>query len=81
MADIVTSFQPGGPGSIPGRVRNFYFYPGTGFVSFVCVVSGGGPDTVMTRYSGRLVLLYLSGGLVHSLLLPLQASDPRAVEL
>ena len=28
----VPVFQPGGPGSIPGRVRNFNFYPRTGCV-------------------------------------------------
>ena len=31
----VTAFQLGGPCSIPGGVRNFKFYPGTGCVSFV----------------------------------------------
>ena len=29
------AFQPGGPGSIPGGVRNFNYYPGIGCVSFV----------------------------------------------
>ena len=31
----VPAFQPGGPGSIPGGVRNFNFCPGIGCVSFV----------------------------------------------
>ena len=31
----VHAFQPGGPGSIPGAVRNFNFCPGIGCVSFV----------------------------------------------
>ena len=30
----VPTFQPGGPGSIPGGVRNFNSYPGIGCVSF-----------------------------------------------
>ena len=46
----VPAFHPGGPDSIPCRARNFNFYPGTGCVSFICVlscvVSGGGPDIV-----------------------------------
>ena len=74
----VPAFQPGGPGSIPGGVRNFNFCPGIGCVSFVCILScvvfGGGPDIV-------LPLLYLSSVLVQRLLLPLQASDPRAFGL
>ena len=31
----VPAFQPGGPGSIPGGVRNFNFCPWIGCVSFV----------------------------------------------
>ena len=31
----VPAFQHGGPGSIPGGVRNFNSYPGIGCVSFV----------------------------------------------
>ena len=35
----VPAFQPNGPGSIPGGVRNFNFCPGIGCVSFVfCTV-------------------------------------------
>ena len=81
MVGRVPAFQPGGPGSISGGVRNFSFYPGTGCVLFVCilfcVVSGGGPDIVLITHPGRPALVYLSSVLVHSLLLPLQASDPR----
>ena len=65
-----------GPGLIPG---------GVGCVSFVCVLSyvvfGGGPDIVLTTHSGRPALVYLSSVLVQRLLLPLQASDPRAFRL
>ena len=54
-------------------------------VSFVyvlsCVVFGGGPDIVLTTHSGRPALVYLSSVLVKKLLLPLQASDPRAFGL
>ena len=68
----VSTFQPGGPGSIPGGVRNFNFYPGTGCVLCVLsdVVSGGDPDIVLTTYSGRPAIVYLSSVMVHSLLLP-----------
>ena len=84
MVGRVPAFQPGGPGSIPSGVRNFNFRPGIGCVSFVfmsCVVFGGGPDIVLTTHSGRLALVYLSSVLVQRLLLPLQASDPRAFGL
>ena len=81
----VPAFQPGGPGSIPGRVRNFNFCPGIGYVSFVfvltCVVFGGGSYIVLKTHSGSPVLLYLSSVLVQRLLLPLQASEPRAFGL
>ena len=54
-------------------------------MSFACVlscaVSGGGTDIVLTTHSGRSALVYLSSVLVHSQLLPLQASDPRAFGL
>ena len=36
----------------------------------VLVVFGGGPDIVLTTYSGRLALVYLSSVLVQRLLLP-----------
>ena len=81
----VPAFQPGGPGTIPGGVRNFNFCPGIGCVPFVCVlfrvVFGGGLDIVLTTHSGRPALVYLSSVLVQRLLLPLQASDPRAFGL
>ena len=48
----VSAFQPGGSSSIPSSVSNFNLYPGTGCVTFVyvlsCVVSGGGPDIVLS---------------------------------
>ena len=66
MVGRVPAFQPGGPGSIPGGVRNFNFCPGIGCVSFVCVPSsvvfGGGPDIVLTTHSGRPALVYLPSG-------------------
>ena len=43
-------------GSIPGGVKNFNLYLGTGCVSFVflfCVVSFSGPHIVLTTFSGR----------------------------
>ena len=52
------------------------------FVSVMSsVVSGDGHDIVLSTHSWRPALVYLSSVLVHSLLLPLQASDPRAFEL
>ena len=81
VAGRVPAFQPGGPGSIPGEVRNFNFCPGIGCVSFVCVQScvvfGGGPEIVLTTNSGRPALVYLCSGLVQRLLLPLRTPDPR----
>ena len=72
----VPAFQPDGPGSIPGGVRNFNFCPAIGYVSIVCVlpcvVFGGGPDIVLTTHSGRPPpLVYLSSVLVQRMLLPL----------
>ena len=76
----VPAFQPGGPGSIRGGVRNFNSCPGIGCVSFACVLSCavfcGGPDIMLTTHSGRPALVYLSSVLVQRLLLPLKASDP-----
>ena len=81
----VPVFQPAGPGSIPGSVMNFNFCPEIGCVFFVSVlysvVSGGGPEIVLTTHSGRPAFVYLSSVLVQSLLLPLQASNPRAFGL
>ena len=83
MIGRVSAFQSAFSGSIPGGVRNFNSYPGIGYVSIVCVlsgvVSGGGPAVVLTTHSGRPALLYLSSVLVHRQ--PLQASDPRAFGL
>ena len=74
----------GEPGSIPGGVRNFNFYPGTMCVYFVCVLScvvnGDGPGIVRTIYSGRPAFVYLSSVLVQSLLLLLQATNPQSFE-
>ena len=70
----VSAFQPDGPGSIPGGVRNFNFYAGTRCVSFV--VSDGGLNIVLSTLAERSALVYLSSVLVNSLLLTLQASDP-----
>ena len=85
MVGRVPAFQPDGPGSIPGGVRNFKICPGIGCVSFVCVLScvvfGRGPGIVLTTHSGRPGLVYLSSVLVQRLLLPLQASDLRAFGL
>ena len=85
MVGRVPAFQTGGPGLIPGRVRNFNLCSGIGCVSFLCILScvvfGGGPDIVLTTHSGRPALVYLSSVLVQRLLLPLQASDPRAFGL
>ena len=82
MVGRVPAFQHGGPGSLPGGVRNFNFCPGIGCVSFVCVlscvVSGAGPDIVLTTHSGRPAVVYLSSVLAQRLLLLPQASDPRA---
>ena len=67
----VPAFQPGGPGSIPGGVRNFNFCPGIGCVSFVCVLS-----CVVSRFR-EATLVYMSSILVKRHLLPLQTSYPR----
>ena len=48
--------------------------------SVLCCL-GGGPDIVLTTHSGRPALVYLPSVLVQRLLLPLQASYPRAFEL
>ena len=64
----VPAFQLGGPGSFPGGVRNFNFYPGIGCLSFACVLScvvfGGGPDNLLTTHSGKTALVYLPSVLV-----------------
>ena len=43
-----------------------------------CVVSGGGPEIVLTTHSGRLTIVFLFSVLVYSLLLLLKTSGPRA---
>ena len=80
--------------SLPSNpATRFRFPAGSGLLIFVlglgvcplcvlsCVVFGGGPDIVPTTHSGRPALVYLSSVLVQRLLLPLQASDPRAFGL
>ena len=74
------------PSNLTAQVR---FLAGSGILIYIlgfggcilcvlsCVVSSGGPDSVLTILSGRPVLMYLSGVLVHSLLLLLQAYDLR----
>ena len=65
----LTAFQPGGPGSVPGGVRNFQFYPGTWCVSFVlCPVLFWRWQTFCwPLISGRSTPVYLSSVLVQSL--------------
>ena len=79
MVSRILTFLSDDLGSIPGGVRNFYFYLRTRCVLCVLsfVVSGGGPDIVLATYSGRLALVYLPIILVHSVLLLVQASGPR----
>ena len=71
-------------GSIPGGSGILISVLGLG-VSFVCVlscvVSGGSPNNVLTTHSERPAFVYLSSVLVQRLLLPLEASDPRAFGL
>ena len=66
------AFQPGGPGSISGVVRNLNFYPGLCVYPLctVLVVSGGGHYIVLTTHSGRPVLVNMSSVQVQSLLPP-----------
>ena len=78
-----SAFQPEGPCSFLGMVWDFNLCPGTECVPIVCVlscvVSGDDPDILLPTDSERLALLYLSTVLVHSMWLPLQASDPRSI--
>ena len=68
------ALQHVGPGSIPGGVRDFNFYPGTELVPIVCVlpcvVSGGGPDILLAMDSAMSALVYLSRFLVRSMCSP-----------
>ena len=70
----VPAFQSGYPGSIPGGIRDFNLYPGTVSVScfcfLSCVVSGDGPDIMLTRDSGWPAFVHQSSVLVHSLGIP-----------
>ena len=75
------AFIPAGrPSSIPRGLKDFNLYPGTGCVSFVCVlsciVSSGGSDILLTTGSERLAIVLLPSVLVHSLAI-LKASDPQ----
>ena len=80
MAWLVESLSsnPGARGGFP--VESEILNSILGLVCFLCVlssvVSGGGPDIVLTTHSGRPVLVYLSSIRVHSLLLALFASIP-----
>ena len=60
----IPAFQSDGRGSIPSLDKDFNIYPGTGCVSFVYVlfyvVSGGGPDILLTADSGISALVLLS---------------------
>ena len=80
----VPAFQPGSLRTIPGEMRSVSPYPGTGCMSFGCVlsyvVSGGGPDILLTIDSEKGALELMSSILVHGLA-PLNASDPRASQL
>ena len=68
MVGRVPAFQLGGPGSIPGWIRD---YPGTESVSFVfvlsCALPGGGPDILLTTDLGKPALVHPCSVLVHSL--------------
>ena len=50
VVDRIPAFQAVGSGFIPARVGDLNLYPGTGCVSFICVVycvvSGGGPAVI-----------------------------------
>ena len=80
----VLAFQPGGSGSIPGGIRNFSFYPGTGLCPlsvFWPVWSLAVALTLCWAHIQGGPPLYMSSFLVHRLLLPLQVSDPRSFVL
>ena len=59
---------------IPDEVRYFNLFPETGHVSFTCVlpcvVSGDGPEILLTTDSRMPSLVYLCSVLVHSLCSP-----------
>ena len=72
-------YLPTGPSLTLGCVRVFLIYIldlGVFFVYVVfCVVSGGGPDFLITTDSGSPALV-----LLPYVLAPIQASDPRALD-
>ena len=65
--DRLPAFQPGSPGSIPGMTIDFNLYFGTGCMSFVCAVFGGGPNILLTTLFRSPALVILSSVLFHSL--------------
>ena len=74
MVGRVSTFQPGGdPVLIPGGVRDFNLYHGSGRVICVltCVVSGGGPEILLPRDSERPALMLYSSVQVNSLTPPI----------
>ena len=79
------AFQSVSRGSILGGVVNFNIDPGTGcapcLFSVLGVVSGGGPNILLTINSGRPVLVLMSSVLDYSIWLPLQASDRASTDL
>ena len=70
MLHRVPVFYPSGPEWIPGKVIDFMQYPRNGYVSFtyaLCVVSGEGPDIILTRNFGEpCPLLLPTSVLVYS---------------
>ena len=72
VARSVESLPSNPAAQVPG-VRNFNLCPE--------IVSGVGPDIVLTTHSGRPALVYLSSVLIQRLLLSLQAFDSRAFGL
>ena len=58
----------------PSDIGDFNLYPGTLCMPFICVLScvfsGGGPDILLTTYSGRPVLVLLCSVLMHIAWLP-----------
>ena len=64
MIGRFSAFQFGGPGSIPGKVRDFKVHPGTGVCPHVfCPVLS--LAVALSTDSGRPVLVCASSDLVH----------------
>ena len=63
----ILGFQHGGPGSIPVGSEILISIPGLGVSS---VVSGGGPDILLTTDSGRPGIVYLCNVLIQNLCSP-----------